>query len=109
LERYTTGLLTELPNKNGETIAQAAPGTSAQRLQEFLTNMPWDEEDLNRWRVQKMIADATTGDGVLVFDDTGFPKQGRASVGVAQQEYCWSHLPPEAHRRQDKRGFPLIA
>jgi SRSO17 transposase len=85
LERYTTGLLTELPNKNGDTIAQAVPGTSAQRLQEFLTNMPWDEEDLNRQRVHKMIAEATTSDGVLVFDDTGFPKQGTASVGVARQ------------------------
>jgi SRSO17 transposase len=85
LERYTTGLLTELPNKNGNTIAQAVPGTSAQRLQEFLTNMQWDEEDLNRQRVQKMIAEVTTGDGVLVIDDTGFPKQGTASVGVARQ------------------------
>jgi SRSO17 transposase len=85
LERYTTGLLTELPNKNGDTIAQAVPGTTAQRLQEFLTNMDWDEEDLNRQRVQQMIAEATTGDGVLVFDDTGFPKRGTASVGVARQ------------------------
>jgi hypothetical protein len=39
LERYTTGLLTELPNKNCDTMAQAVPGTSEQRLQEFLTNM----------------------------------------------------------------------
>jgi SRSO17 transposase len=85
LERYTTGLLTELPNKNCETIAQAVPGTSEQRLQEFLTNMPWDEEDLNRQRVQKMIAEASLGDGVLVLDDTGFPKQGKASVGVERQ------------------------
>src|SRR5918911_5705961 len=81
LERYTTGLLTELPHKNGDTIAQAVPGTSAQRLQEFLTNMQWDEEDLNRQRVAKMIAEATAGEGVLVGDDTGFPKQGKASVG----------------------------
>ena len=85
LERYTTGLLTELPNKNCDTMAQAVPGTSAQRLQEFLTNMQWDEEDLNRQRVQKMKAEATLGDGVLVLDDTGFPKQGKASVGVARQ------------------------
>ena len=48
LERYTTGLLTELPNKNGDTIAEGVPGTRAQRLQEFLTTMPWDEEDLSR-------------------------------------------------------------
>jgi SRSO17 transposase len=85
LERYTTGLLTELPTKNGDTIAQAVPGTSAQRLQEFLTNMQWDEEDLNRQRVTKMLVEATTGNGVLVVDDTGFPKQGTASVGVARQ------------------------
>jgi SRSO17 transposase len=85
LERYTIGLRTELPNKNCDTIAQAVPGTSAQRLQEFLTNMPWDEDDLNRQRVQKMIAEATLGDGSLVLDDTGFPKQGKTSVGVARQ------------------------
>jgi SRSO17 transposase len=85
LERYTTGLLTELPTKNCDTMAQAVPGTSAQRLQEFLTNRPWDEADLNRQRVQKMVAEATLGDGVLVLDDTGFPKQGKASVGVARQ------------------------
>src|SRR5262252_9826933 len=77
LERDTTGLLTELPTKNGDTIARAVPGTRAQRLQEFLTNRPWDEEDLNRQRVQKMIAEATGGEGVLLIDDTGFPKQGK--------------------------------
>ena len=85
LERYMTGLLTEVPNKNCDTLAQAVPGTSEQRLQEFLTNMPWDEEDLNRQRVQKIVAEATRGTGVLVFDDTGFPKQGKASVGVERQ------------------------
>jgi hypothetical protein len=37
LERYLTGLLTELPNKNCDTLAEAVPGTSEQRLQEFLT------------------------------------------------------------------------
>jgi SRSO17 transposase len=61
------------------------PGTNAQRLQEFLTKMPWDEEDLNRQRVQKMMAEASMGNGVLMFDDTGFPKRGNASVGVARQ------------------------
>jgi SRSO17 transposase len=85
LERYLTGLLTELPNKNCDTIAEAVPGTSEQRLQEFLTNMQWDEDDLNQQRVVKMVAEATLGDGVVVLDDTGFPKQGKASVGVTRQ------------------------
>ena len=59
LERYPTGLLTELPNKNCDTMAQAVPGTSEQRLQGFLSSMAWDEEDLNRQRVQLMLATAT--------------------------------------------------
>lgn len=85
LERYLTGLFTELPNKNCDTLAEAVPGTSEQRLQEFLTNRQWDEQDLNRQRVEKLIAEATVGNGVLIVDDTGFAKQGKASVGVARQ------------------------
>lgn len=85
LERYTTGLLTELPNKNCDTMAQAVPGTSEQRLQGFLSSMAWDEEDLNRQRVQLMLATTTLGDGLLLLDDTGFAKQGKASVGVVRQ------------------------
>jgi SRSO17 transposase len=85
LERYLTGLLTELPNKNCDTMAQAVPGTSAQRLQEFLTNMQWDHDDLNRQRVEKLIAEVTVGKGALILDDTGFAKQGKAAVGVARQ------------------------
>src|SRR5574341_528060 len=85
LERSLTGLLTELPNKHCDTMAEAVPGTSEQRLQEFLTTMQWDEQALNRQRVEKMIAEATVGHGVLIVDDTGFAKQGKASVGVARQ------------------------
>jgi len=84
LERYTTGLLTERPHKHGDTSAQAVPGTRAQRVQAFLTHRPWEEEDLNRPRVQTMVAEAARGEGVLVFDETGFPKQGKASVGGAR-------------------------
>ncbi len=86
LERYTIGLLTEVPNKHCDTMAQAVPGISEQRLQAFLTHRPWDEEDLNRQRVQKMVAEATLGDGALVLDDPGFAKQGKASVGVVRQD-----------------------
>jgi SRSO17 transposase len=85
LERYLMGLLTELPNKNCDTMSQAVPGTPEQRLQGLLTTMQWDEEALNRQRVEKMIAEATVANGVLIFDDTGFAKQGKASVGVARQ------------------------
>jgi SRSO17 transposase len=85
LERYLTGLLTELPNKNCDTLAQVVPGASEQRLQGLLTTIDWDEDDLNRQRVQRLLTLPTEGDGVLIFDDTGFAKQGRGSVGVAWQ------------------------
>src|SRR3954465_424831 len=85
LERYLTGMLTEHPNKNCDTIAQVVPGTSEQSLQGLLTAMLWDEDDLNRQRVQGLLALPTEGDAALIFDDTGFAKQGRASVGVARQ------------------------
>jgi SRSO17 transposase len=35
--------------------------------------------------VEKLIAEATVGNGVLIFDDIGFEKKGKASVGVARQ------------------------
>jgi SRSO17 transposase len=85
LQRYLTGLLTALPEKNCETIAGNVPGTSEQRLQGLLTTMAWDHDDLNRQRVELMTQLPTEGDGVLIFDDTGFAKQGKYSVGVTRQ------------------------
>lgn len=85
MERYLSGLLTEHPNKNCDTLASVLPGTSEQQLQGLLTQMVWDDQALNRQRIQKLCALATEGDGVLLFDDTGFAKQGLHSVGVARQ------------------------
>jgi len=87
LERYTTGLLSDIPRKNSQTIASSVPETNSQRLQEFLTRIKWDEASLNRYRIEKMKDEVRLGDGVLIFDDTGFVKQGDCSVGVARQ-YC---------------------
>src|SRR5215471_6753316 len=85
LERYLTGMLTEHPNKNCDTLAQVVPGTSEQSLQGLLTAMLWDEDDLNAQRVKGLLALPTEGDAALIFDDTGFAKQGKASVGTARQ------------------------
>ena len=85
LERYLTGMFTEHPNKNCDTIAQVVPQTSEQSLQGLLTAMLWDEDDLNKQRVQQLLTLPTEGDAALIFDDTGFAKQGKSSVGVARQ------------------------
>jgi SRSO17 transposase len=85
LERYLTGMFTQHPNKNCDTIAAVVPGTSEQSLQGLLTAMSWDEDHLNQQRVQDLLALPTEGDAALLFDDTGFAKQGKSSVGVARQ------------------------
>ena len=86
LERYTTGLLTDLDRKNCDTIAAALAGTSTERLQHLLTDADWDSPKLDGARVRSLSGRSPKG-GVLVLDATSFPKQGKASVGVARQ-YC---------------------
>ena len=86
LERYITGLLTDLDRKNCDTIAAALAGTSTERLEHLLTDADWNSLELDEARVRSLSAKRPKG-GVLVLDDTSFPKQGKASMGVARQ-YC---------------------
>lgn len=64
-------------------IAGATPRT----LQRFLTEAPWAPEPVID-RLQRYVGPRLGHrDGVWVLDETGFPKQGKKSVGVARQ-YC---------------------
>jgi SRSO17 transposase len=87
MERYLTGLLTDLPHKTCDTIADVIAGTSVERLQHLLTDAAWDPLALDEARVKRLLALHPVSDGILVFDDTGLPKKGSTSVGVAPQ-YC---------------------
>lgn len=84
LERYVTGLLTNLPRKNSDTIAAALAGTSTERLQHLLTDASWEAEALDKARVKRLV-ECSPADGIIAIDDTGFAKQGKASVGVSRQ------------------------
>src|SRR5919205_2042174 len=84
VERYLTGLLTDLPRKNCDTIAAAVAGTSTERLQHLLTDATWEPQALDQQRVTALVAQSPP-QGILVLDDTGLPKQGRSSLGVARQ------------------------
>jgi SRSO17 transposase len=85
MERYLTGLLTDLPHKTADTIAATVAGTSTERLQHLLTDATWDAQQLDEARVKRLLAIHAPQAGVLVFDDTGLPKKGTESVGVAAQ------------------------
>src|ERR1700745_4069092 len=84
LERYVTGLLTDLPQKNCDTIAAAVAETSTERLQHLLTDAVWAPQALDQPRGPALAAQGPP-QGILVLDATGLPKQGRSSVGVARQ------------------------
>jgi hypothetical protein len=81
VERYLTGLLTDLPRKNCQTIAAAVAGTSTERLQHLLTDATWDPHALDQARVQLLSAQSPAG-GIVVLEDTGLPKQGPAWAGL---------------------------
>lgn len=85
LERYVTGLLSEIGRKNASQLGRALPETNGQRLQEFLTNTAWEAAEMDRIRIEAMLERASVGGGALVIDDTGLPKKGTASVGVTRQ------------------------
>lgn len=85
LERYATGLLSEVSRKTASEMGRSLPNTNGQRLQEFLTRTSWEFRQMDRERIAGMLKQASVGDGVLILDDTGLPKKGRHSVGVARQ------------------------
>lgn len=85
MERYVTGLLTDLPHKTCDTIADVVAGTSVERLQHLLTDAAWDPLALDEVRVKRLLALHPVSDGLLILDDTGLPKKGSASVGVFPQ------------------------
>jgi hypothetical protein len=92
--RYLEGLL--LPaerNKTLTSLANTEPVVGAQRreaqgLQWFLSESSWNPEEVNRRRVELMLEDPKTapnGSGVLVIDETGDRKDGKATAHVGKQ------------------------
>jgi SRSO17 transposase len=82
---FLDGLLSEERRKTGWMRAEAAGDPGPWRQQALLGRDRWEADalrDLVREYVVEHLAD---DDAVLVIDETGFLKQGRASCGVARQ------------------------
>ena len=89
-ESYLRGVLLDGHRKSVEPMAarlkviEQGEHDYEQGLQQFLNQSPWDEQAVLDG-LQSWIARQFGTAGVLIIDDTGFPKQGKHSVGVARQ------------------------
>lgn len=93
LRDYCKGLLVETGRKSVEPMAAVtAPDKTApqhQSLLHFVGNAPWSDAAVLR-KVRDLTLPAMEKRGPIeawIFDDTGYPKKGKHSVGVARQ-YC---------------------
>jgi SRSO17 transposase len=93
LRDYCVGLLMPCERKSVEPLAAiTAPERTAaqhQSLLHFVGQAPWSDEKILA-KVRELVLPALERHGAIeawIIDDTGFPKKGRHSVGVARQ-YC---------------------
>jgi len=93
LKSYCKGLLLPLERKSVEPMAAKLAPDNVRRMHQSLHHLvadaPWsDEELLAEVRSTVLLAMKRHGPVVAwIVDDTGFPKKGKHSVGVAHQ-YC---------------------
>jgi SRSO17 transposase len=84
-EVYLRGLMLDGKRKSIEPMAARLEDGDEQCLQQFVNQSPWPWEPVRRRLALRM--DAEIEPEAWVIDDTGFPKFGDKSVGVARQ-YC---------------------
>jgi SRSO17 transposase len=93
LKNYCTGLLLPGERKSVEPLAARLAPENVRRMHQSLHHVvadaPWSDEEVLR-QVRKSVLPAMRKHGKVmcwIVDDTGFPKKGSHSVGVARQ-YC---------------------
>jgi len=84
---YLRGLIADVERKNGWQLAEYAGYTHPRGIQRVLDRYQWDVDTVRDDLRSYVVAELGDPQGVLVIDETGFPKQGTHSVGVARQ-YC---------------------
>ena len=82
---FLDGLLGEERRKTGWMRAEAAGDPGPWRQQAILGRGRWDADALRDMVREYALEHLAADDAVLVVDETGFLKQGKASCGVARQ------------------------
>jgi SRSO17 transposase len=84
--RYIHGLLNDSPRKSMQPMEARLPlndPASYQRLQHFISHSPWSATPV--WKRLRTVLPVRRG--ILLVDETAFPKHGEQSVAVGRQ-YC---------------------
>jgi SRSO17 transposase len=117
---YLRGLLHDGERKSIEPLSARVtlpPGLDSkdpeQALQQFVNQSPWDDQTPARRYRQHLAKTFASPEGIFVFDDTSFPKQGKHSVGV-QRQYCGAlgkrancQVAPSVHYVSPLGHYPL--
>ena len=82
---FLDGLLGDERRKTGWMRAEAAGDAGPWRQQAILGRGRWDADALRDIVRDYVVENLAADDAVLVIDETGFLKQGRASCGVSRQ------------------------
>ena len=108
---YAYGILADGERKSVEPIAARATGSGEDgerdgaacermqaRLLNFLRDSPWDDRTVGREAARYVNEALVKQEPVTTWtiDDTGFPKQGKHSVGVQRQSPARSARPATA-------------
>ncbi len=83
--QFLDGLLGNEPRKTGWMRAEAAGDSGPWRQQAILGRGRWDADALRAIVRDYALETLADDNAVLVIDETGFLKQGKASCGVARQ------------------------
>jgi SRSO17 transposase len=109
---YLRGLLLDSDLKSAGAMAARLPDGNEQSLQQFVSQSPWAWEPL--WqRMAERVERTFLQPAARLLDDTGFPKKGEHSVGVARRysgtfgKTANCQIAVRLHRRDTQGSSPL--
>ena len=84
--KYVAGLLSDLPRKNCQSLAEQAGDATPDRMQRLLERAAWDAAQVMR-EVRAFVVSCLgdPADAVLVLDESGQEKAGEHTAGVKRQ------------------------
>ena len=73
---YMVGQFSALERQAIEPMALQVDGGSVRAMQRLISDVVWEEVQMRRTYQSLLHDDVGEADGVLIFDESGFPKQG---------------------------------